>query len=299
MKNPKLISIIIVSYNTSDLTQQCIKSVYKQVKGVNFEIIVIDNSSSDNSREMLQKISSQNSNFILIQSKKNLGFSKANNKGIKKAKGDYILLLNSDTKLNSNLLKEMLVEMEGNGDVGISSCALKNSDGSLQVNGGYFPNLLRVAVWMTVQDLPLMDKIVKPFHPKIAQTKRDELDWVSGAFFLLKREVINNIGLLDEDYFMYTEEVDFCFRANSFGWKVLYLPKWSVTHYGGASGTKEFSVLSEYKGVKTFFSKHYHKWQFIPLRLLLKAGAFWRMFVLGIIEGKGAFITYAKAFIKA
>ena len=115
----------------------------------------------------------------------------------------------------------------------------------------------------------------------------------------MKREVIKDVGYFDKDYFMYTEEVDYCFRAKEKGWKVWYLPKWSIIHYGGASSTREFPILSEYKGVKTFYRKHMPSWQYPVLRFLLKFGAFLRIFILGLLKGSEAAKTYAKAFISA
>jgi hypothetical protein len=126
-----------------------------------------------------------------------------------------------------------------------------------------------------------------------------QLDWVTGAFFLMRKEVYKNVGNFDEKYFMYTEETDYCFRAKALRWQVWYLPQWSIVHIGGASGTSENAVLGEFTGVKLFYKKHYPKWQYPILRLFLKIGALIRMAILGILEGPGAFKTYAKAFIKA
>jgi GT2 family glycosyltransferase len=139
-----------------------------------------------------------------------------------------------------------------------------------------------------------------PFYKGESMFKKEsERDWVTGAFFLVRKEVIQDIGFFDENYFMYTEEVDFAFRAKKKGWKVWYLPKWSITHYGGASSTKEYAILSEYKGVKTFYRKNMPSWQYLPLRLLLKKGAFLRIFIMGILKGPEAAKTYAKAFVSA
>ncbi|OGC69524.1 hypothetical protein A2415_05225 [candidate division WWE3 bacterium RIFOXYC1_FULL_39_7] len=141
--------------------------------------------------------------------------------------------------------------------------------------------------------------MIKPFHPKenFYQNER-ELDWVTAAFMMVRREVVKN-RVWDEDYFMYTEDVDYCFRAKNGGWKVMYLPQWKITHFGGASGTKEKTVLREYEGVKTFYKKHYSKWQYPVLRILLKIGALGRMLVLGILNGRTEFKIYAKAFWRA
>jgi hypothetical protein len=175
----------------------------------------------------------------------------------------------------------------------------------MQGTGGYFPTLLSVFSWMTIQDLPFVDKLIKPFHPMKSMSfskasafydKAKELDWVTGAFFLISREAFNNVGYFDERYFMYTEEVDYCYRVKKNGWMVYYNPKWAITHYGGASGKTWSNVVPEFEGVKRFYKKFYPRWQYPLLRLLLKIGALGRMLMFGILRGKEAAYAYAKAF---
>jgi GT2 family glycosyltransferase len=301
------VSVIILNYNTKEVTLNCIKSLVKNTKSLNFEIILVDNGSSEKFQILGSTLSSNYNlqNIKVIRNKKNLGFAKANNHGIKIAKGQYVLLLNSDTIIHDDVISGMAKWMDKNPEVGISSCMLKNRDGTVQGTGGYFPTLLRVFSWMTIEDLPFLERLIKPFHPQRSKSfyknsafyqKEREVDWLTGAFLFIRKEVFQNIGLIDEDYFMYTEDTDFCFRAKRAGWKVMYLPKWSITHLGGASSTAEFPIISEYNGVKLFYKKHYPAWQFPFLRLSLKLGALWRTLVLGIIYGKEAASTYARAF---
>lgn len=295
------LSIVIVNYNTPGLTMSCIDSVVKNTKGINFEIILVENSS--------EKAIKNYGKTKIIRNKENIGFAAANNQGMHWAKGRYILLLNSDTVINDNVLGEMIPWMDSNPKVGIASCALKNRDGSLQGTGGYFPTLVRVFSWMTIQDFPFVDNFIKPFHPSKERSftknnefysKERELDWVTGAFFLIRKDVINDIGYIDEEYFMYTEETDFCYRAKEKGWKVIYNPKWSITHFGGASSKgNAFSILSEFKNVKLFYKKHYPKWQYGILRLILKVGALGRIVILGTIRDRSYIKIYAEAFKKA
>lgn len=303
------LSIIIVSYNTKKLTENCLKSIKKHTRGISYEIIVIDNNSDDSSVELLRSLSRQDQKIRLIESKKNLGFAGGNNKGIERAKGEYILLLNSDTLISSNVLGEMVNWMREKPKVGIATCSLKNQDSSIQGTGGYFPTLVRVFSWMTIQDFPLVDKLIKPFHPiknksfskgiSFYKNKR-QLDWVTGAFVLMRGKIVKEVGLMDEAYFMYVEEVDYCYRVKKKGWEVWYLPAWNIVHYGGASSSiAEFSVLSEFKGIKRFYKKHYPKWQYLILRILLKIGALGRILVMGILEGPESAKIYAKAFVQA
>jgi GT2 family glycosyltransferase len=261
------LSIIIVNYKTPELVRDCVKSIKKHTTGIKYEVIVMDNSIN------------------------NIGFTKANNLGLKKAKGEYVLFLNSDTYIDSNVLSGMVKWMETNPKIGISTCKLKNRDGSPQTTGGYFPTLPRVLMWMTIQDLPFMDNLFSQFHPHKNKNKAYELDWVTGAFLLIRREVLNEIKGFSEDYFMYGDDVDLCFRAKKLGFEVWFNPEFSITHYGGASSVKEFPLLSEYKGVKIFYKKYYPKWQYPIMRLLLKIGAALRIPFFGS--------TYVKAFKEA
>ncbi len=230
----------------------------------------------------------------LIKSKKNLGFAGANNQGLKIAKGKYLLLLNSDTILKENSLKKMVVWMEKNKEVGISSCQLVYEDGSVQNNGGHFPSLLRVFNWLFfIDDLPLVRELIRSFHPHEPKTgwlssgyfqKKHFQDWVMGAFFLIRKKVIDQIGFLDEKFFMYVEEVEWSYRAKQAGWQVAYLPITQVVHLARKSGSQAKARLGEYKGLIYFYQKHKPGWQRLILRILLKVGALLRLLIFGIIK---------------
>ena len=301
------LSVVIINFNTKKLTLDCIKSVIRYTKKIKFEIIVVDNGSTDSSITAIWNIKLPITNFKLkiIENKKNLGFAKANNQGIKASRGRYVLLLNSDTLVNDDVLGEMVGWMDNHPKVGIVSCRLRNIDGSEQGTGGYFPTLIRVFSWMTIQDFPLVDRFIKPFHPihrkffnmgKEFYKSEKELDWVTGAFFLIRRQVVKDIGYFDENYFMYTEEVDFCYRAKQKAWKVFYLPRWDILHYGGASGINWSYAVPEYNGIKLFYQTHYPSWQFPILRIILKIGALGRIVLFGILYGKEAAKTYVESF---
>ena len=299
------LSIIIVNYNTKDLLLNCLGSVKKNTKNISYEIIIVDNASSDRSVETLKRLKSPEIKVIL--NRENFGFGKANNKGIAIAGGRYILFLNSDTQIRDGILDEMVKYMDDNPKTGIAGCALKSKDGSLQATGGYFPTLIRVASWMFfLDDIPLLDIIIKPFHPMHEKSffykgegffkKTSQRDWVTGAFLLTRRRVLDEVGFFDEDYFMYTEETDLCYRAKQKGWQVWYLPKWAIVHLGGASSASEFPILSEYKGIKLFYKKHMPGWQGPVLRGFLKVGALLRICLFGVLKGGSYAKVYAKAF---
>lgn len=300
------LSIVIVSFNTKEILKDCIESVVKTTKKIKYEIIVVDNDSKDSSVNLLRQLAKKYP-IRIVANKDNAGFGVANNQGAKIAKGKYLLFLNSDTLLKKNVLGEMVLWMNKNPKVGVSTCALRNLDGSLQGTGGYFPNLFKVFTWMFfLEDIPFVDRLIKPFHPMHPQSplykgegffkKAHQRDWVTGAFLLTRKDIFDEAGGFDEDYFMYTEEVDLCWRIKKKDWQIWFLPKWNITHLGGASSTSEFPILSEYKGVKLFYKKNKPAWQMPLVRLFLKGGAVLRMLLFGLIKGKEAAIIYAKAF---
>lgn len=298
------LSIVIVSYNTSKLTVECVESIIKFTKGISYEIIIVDNNSTDDSVKNLSELSKNSKIKIsIIKNTKNYGFGYANNQGIKKSNSESknILFLNSDTRLYSNAIMETLAIINKSKNIGVISCKLLNADRTIQATGGYFPTLIRVFSWMIIQDLPYVDKIIKPFHPKTGDfyNSEHELDWVTGAFFMIRKDIVDTVGVFDTNYFMYTEETDYCFRIKKSGWKIFYTPICSIVHYGGASSASWSFVTREYDGVKMFYKKHYPSWQFPILRILLKIGAMLRFALYSLIGRKEAANAYAKALVQA
>lgn len=296
------LSIVIASFNTKDLLVSCLNSIKKYTKGISYEIIVVDNASVDDSVSAVRELRAK-----LIENKKNLGFAAANNQGSKAASGEFLLFLNTDTLIEDNVLGEMVTRMRKSPKVGVSTCSLKNKDGSFQATGGFFPSLIRVFSWMTIQDFPFVDSFIKPFHPfhsKSFFNKGEsfykmprQLDWVTGAFLLTRRGIIKKAGGWDEKYFMYVEEVDLCYKIKKLGYEVWYWPFKSIIHLGGASSkASKFSLLAEYSGIKRFYKKFYPRWQYPIVRALLKIGALGRIVLFGILEGRESAKTYAEAF---
>lgn len=296
------VSIIIVNYNTKDLTIECLRSVIKYTKNISYEIILVDNASSDGSVEKIEKSirsikGTKSIKCKVIQNTDNLGFSGGNNVGIKQAKGKYILLLNSDTKLFDNSIVKMVKFMDQRSDAGIASCKLLNRDKSVQPSGGYFPTLGRLFAWATfIDDLPFIGNFIGSYHPKISlYNSQRELDWVTGAFFLIRQEVVEKIGLLNEKFFMYVEELEYCYRAKKAGFKVFYTPLASIIHYGGASNGSRNAILGEYKGLFIFYKLHEGIFPKLILSIILKLGALLRI-LLGVITIRKEIVaTYAQA----
>lgn len=290
------VSIIVVNYNTLSLTTQCLESVFDFTQGVRYEVIVVDNNSTDDSLPYLEKLAKQKK-IQLIKNKENVGFAKANNQAFKVAKGSAYLLLNSDTKLQSDAISSIYHSLFSSPDTGIATCTLKNSDGSLQASGGYFPTIARLFTWMFfIDDVPFLGNLFSSYHPNVSSfSSTHKQDWITGAFFMIKRTVIDSIGGLDTDYFMYVEEMDFCFRAKKQGFDVLFDASDSIIHFGQGSGSNKTALLMELKNLTLFYKKHM-KSQLGIAKLLLKLGALARIALFAIL-GRGSLSkTYAQAF---
>jgi hypothetical protein len=280
-----LLSVIIPSYNTLKILRRCLQSVFAQKTDFSFEVIVVDNASCDGSPQMVKKEFPQAS---VVVNKKNLGFGGAVNKGVERARGKYILILNSDTLILPGVFSKIIKWINNHSQVGVVGCQILNLEKKNQPSGGYFPTLLKVFLWMSfLDDLPFVWRVVKPYHIENKKffTQERELDWVQGCFLLIPRLVFQKVHGFDESFFMYNEEVDLCFRIKKRGYKVYFTPRVSIIHLGGASfqNPKEGQILGEYQSLVYFFTKYQPFWQVLILRCLLKLGAILRVFVFGII----------------
>lgn len=227
--NPTL-SIIIVSFNTEALTLAAIESVYKESSKIEKQIIVVDNDSKDGSVKSLRKLAESRKDFVLIENNKNLGFAKANNQGIKRAKGKYLLLLNSDTIVKPGALGKMVEFAEKTPDAGVIGARLLNSDESVQPSCFHFPT-----VWRAISEYWFGKKGFFTQFAPLGQ-KPKEVEALVGAAFLLTPTALKRVGLLDERYFFYFEDIDYCRRVYKADLKVYYLPEAKIVHFGGASG---------------------------------------------------------------
>ncbi len=288
------VSVIVVNWNTKDLIKDCLDSMINdEWLMTNGEVIVVDNNSSDNSVEFVRKFKVQNSKFkiILIENKDNLGFAKANNQGIEAAKGEYVLLLNSDTIIKDKAISETAKWLDEHEDVDVVGCKLLNPDGSDQSSVGQFPKLFNVFKMLFLDFVTGGWSMTSP-----NQTK--PVDWVMGAFFMARRKCFQEVGGLDENIFMYMEEVEWCYRAKKNGKRIYFYPKVEIIHLkGGSSKTgKTGPILNIYQGLVYFYDKHMPKWQkvLVVFMLKLKAGASW--FLGMVINNDYLKETYGKAY---
>jgi GT2 family glycosyltransferase len=231
------LSIVIVSYNTSRLLDECLASIERAGRKPAIEIIVVDNASSDDSCEM---VSSKWPLITLIQNSANNGFARANNQALQMCRGRYAILLNSDTQVRPGALESMVAFLDEHREVGIAGPRLLNTDGTLQPSGNRIPSAFS-QIWWTLPFHRISGR--QSWRMRYLDDHRDynqiaDVDEVSGAALMMRREVWETIGFLDEGYFFYFEDVDFCIRARSAGWRVVYFPRSEIVHHWGMSSKR-------------------------------------------------------------
>jgi N-acetylglucosaminyl-diphospho-decaprenol L-rhamnosyltransferase len=236
-KDPSIdLSIIIVSYNTIDLLNKCLSSIeaWLEANSHTGEIIVVDNASTDGTAGMIRR---RFPDVTLIENKRNSGFAAANNQGIQAARGQFIVLLNPDTTVLGDAFGQMADYLTTNPEAGIVGPKLLYPDGSVQSSRRRFPTRLTGYLESTiVQDYWPDNRVVRRYYmDDRPDDKTQSVDWLVGACLMVRREAIEAVGLLDERYFMYSEEVEWCYRMKQSAWRVIYLPQASVIHHEGAS----------------------------------------------------------------
>jgi GT2 family glycosyltransferase len=249
-----VLSIIIVNTNTRDLTVGCIRSIEKEAKDMSMEVLLTDNGSTDGSVEAFQKILKEEfwkDKFTLILNDNNAGYAKANNQGVRKAKGKYILLLNNDTVVHKDSLQNLVKFAEETPNAGVIGSKLLNIDGTLQMSCFNFPTIKNAILEYYFGKKGLFDK----FAPK--GNKPSTVDAVVGAAFLMTPKAVKEVGILDERYWAYFEDIDYCRQCWKHGLKVYYLPNSIITHYHGATFKKMANEAERWKRLIPS-SKIYH-----------------------------------------
>lgn len=226
---------------------QCLRSVKENVQDLKIEMLVVDNGSKDGSTDMLRKDFPE---VILIENQENAGFAKASNQAIRLSQGTYILLLNSDAYLQPNSIQKMVHVMEADRSIGIAGASLVYPDGRSQASYGPLPTY-----WTEVCSLFGLDKLSKV---KVKNQEYVETGMVSGACMLIRRALLDQIGLLDEAFFMFNEEVDLCYRCHKVDAKVVSVQSATVVHVeGGSTGQTVQRIMHLYSGKLLYFDKHF------------------------------------------
>ena len=265
------VSIILVNYNSSALLRQCLKSIYEQTKEISFEIIVVDNASSDNSREI---VCSEFSNVQLIKSAENLGFSRGNNLGASLAKGTYLLFLNTDTILFENSIKVLSDFLDKHPDVGAIGPKILFEDGCFQLSSGRLPNLFREFIDKIVYSLARnRRKVMCPLLERWHKTTK-VVGWLTGACLMVRQSAFSQVNGFDENLFMYFEDKDLCKRINASGWQIMYYPSTSTIHLlaGSSSSANKQKINALYRTSQLYYyRKHLGRLQSAIVRLYLRA----------------------------
>lgn len=263
------VSIIVVGYNTKDLVLQCLESIYRETKQSTFEVVYVDNDSNDESANTVRKKYPQ---VTIIENDSNLGFSRANNQGIKQSIGRYILLLNSDTIIIEDAISRAIRFADSRMDAAVIGCKVEGVDGIPQKNCfmsystcGFF--LMATYLYKVFPKNKHFAKFEMPdFDFEVVQ----EVENISGCFLLARRTAIEDVGLLDERMFFYAEDLDWCYRFRKNNWKIFYTPEARIVHLGGQSTKKARMkfIHQSYGSQLLYVRKHYGRSTFIYARIL-------------------------------
>jgi GT2 family glycosyltransferase len=263
-----VVSIILVNYNGADVVLDCLRSLLKYLHTIPYEIIVVDNASTDGSAAL---ISEHFPTIQVLKQKDNQGFGTGNNVGAKQAKGEFLFFLNTDTLLTSDVLPPLVMLMKEHPEIGVIGTKLLNADGSLQLSiaseisiAGEYQTLKQLKQYTVPQQQ-------KTIEQKFAQTQ--VVDIVIGAAFFIRRALFEALKGFDEAFFMYFEESDLCQRVRDRGWQVLYTPDVSIIHLGGYSvGKVSDRMRLEYRRSQLYYyQKHRPLWEQVVLRVYLAA----------------------------
>lgn len=273
------LSIIIVSFNTKATTKECLFSLHKNLikYPLEYEIIVVDNDSRDGTVEFLLDLEKQWDNLHVFLSKKNLGFGKGNNLGLKKSIGKYVLYLNSDAIVTDIDFRDLIKLMEMQKNIGALTVKVVLPTGEIDpASHRGFPTLWRSFTYFfglekTFFNIPVLNKLFGGYHlVSLNLNNIHEIDVLTGAFLFTRREILDKLGGFDKDYFAYGEDIEMAFQIKKLGYKIIYYPLWKVLHLKSVSGLRKKDVNIRkrtnnyfYDSMKIFYDKHYaqdHNW---------------------------------------
>jgi len=278
MSRPADLSIVTVNWKVADLVGELLGSIHANKEDLAIEVYVVDNDSGDHIEDVVAKFRARSDVPVtLIRNDRNLGFAKANNQAIRRCSGRVVALMNPDTRATKGALKRMMEWMAARPDVGVAGPKLLNPDGTLQESVRRFPRLLDQA--LILLKLHHLWPSAPPFRSYLAKDfdygKEQDVDQLMGAALFIRRKVFEGVGLLDERYFIWFEEVDFCKRAKEAGWGVVYVPSVQIIHHGGASFAKAMTLKKQRyftSSMGKYFRKHRGAWTLAVLALPMLIG---------------------------
>jgi GT2 family glycosyltransferase len=265
------LSVIILSYNTRDLLEQSLRTVAEAASGINAELFVVDNASRDGSADM---VAEKFPGVRLIRNEKNLGFAAGNNVALRLVTGRYVLLLNSDTIVRQDTLSCLMSFLEVHPEAGAAGCKILNPDGSLQLScrrGFPTPTAALAKLFGLSRLFPNSARFARYNLTYLDPDDINEVDALSGSCMMVRKEAVDQAGMLDEDYFFFGEDLDWCFCIRQAGWKIFYVPETEIIHFKGESSrAEEMRVLYRfYQAMSIFATKHMRRrYRFFPMWLL-------------------------------
>lgn len=278
MSRPAVLTIVTVNWKVANLVDELLGSIQANRDGLSIEVFVVDNDSSDKIEEVVAAFRARSDIPVtLIKNDKNLGFAAANNQAIRRSSGRIVALLNPDARVMKGALKRMVEWMDAHPEAGVAGPKLLNADGTRQPSVRRFPGLLDQAlILLKVHHAwPSAPPFKKYLAADLDPSKERDVDQLMGAALFVRREVFEDIGLLDEAFFIWFEEVDFSKRAKAAGWRVVYVPSVSIIHHGGASFAKAMTFKKQRyfsASMRTYFKKHRGAWTFVVLALPMLIG---------------------------
>jgi GT2 family glycosyltransferase len=281
--------IVIVSWNVRELLAQCLTSVAAAVEGLSIKTVVVDNDSADGSADMVRE---QFPEVELISSGENLGFAKANNRVLKNLSGQsrQFLLLNPDTVVSPDTFRNMIEFMDSHPSAGIVGCKVIKPDGTLDwaCKCSYiYPSLMFYRALGLDRRFPNSRRFGRYQLTYLDPNEIHEVDSVTGAFMMIRSECLEQIGFLDESFFMYSEDSEFCYRAKAAGWKIFYVPTSTIVHHKGGSSAKASGrmIYHWYSGTWRLYKKHLAASYSFPVNALVWTGLKFMLMVSSITSG--------------
>ncbi|HWY79890.1 MAG TPA: glycosyltransferase family 2 protein [Candidatus Sulfotelmatobacter sp.] len=285
------LSIISINHKKPQQAITCMASLWKQYQkefeANEFEYILVDNFSEDDSLHILGKEIKKYKNFHLLANNQDAGFGAGNNFGVKKAQGTYLLFLNDDTIVEDRGIAKMLEYLKQHEEIGVLGGKIVNFDGSEQLSSGKFYSLFTFTLFILgMQRFGLIDK-----NPKTIQ----EVDWIKGALFMIKKTLYEKVGGYDEHIWMYTEDIELCYRIHKHGLKCVFFPDISIKHKEQGSTNRTFAIVNIYKNLPYFYKKHKSSFAYHYVKLLLKTKAAVLLMVGKLTHNKYLKDTYSQA----
>ena len=279
------ISICIVNYNTKDHLKACLRSIIDDPPMQSFEIIVVDNHSTDGSNTMIRQ---DFANVEYIYNAENLGYAGAVNQALQKAKGNFIILLNADTLMLPGTLSSMFTFLTQHPSIGIAGCRITYPNGKLQRSCRSYPTLMNLISENFYLDklFPFISLFNRPFMSDFKYDSTRQVDVIMGAFMAVRRKVIEEIGGMDERFFMYSEETDWCYRTKQSGWEIIFYPDAKIVHSESASTTQNLipMFIQLHKSHILFIEKYHGRIYKLSVKVVLYLGLILRLIVFSLAD---------------